>query len=383
MFGLVAFTAAYYFAHAVYQSYISLFYQKIGCTSGQIGAIFAGVAVASMAAQVVFGALGDRFGHVRRLIAALTAVAAVLLLMMQNLRNFWAVFALSAAFGFAYAPIQPLGDAEILTSLSHRKKPFGPVRLAGVIAFALSSYAFGAWGNPQTAPLVAAMLLTVVIFATRGLPAGKRAAPDGPRYAFEPLRDRAFRMLLLFAIPLQITMSYYYAFFPTRFLLLAGSGGGSLGLAQFVSAVSEIPYLLVCDRVFRRWGAWRTLAVSAVLLAVRWLILGLSTSAWPAILSQLLHGPAYTSVAVSLAKYANARIPQSLSKSAQSMVALAGYGVARLLGNLLGGFLADAFGQETGFLICAGICLLALIAFFPVWRREEGGPPAKSGESPR
>ena len=44
-----AYMAAYYLAHAVYQSYMSLFYRGRGLDAAQIGAVYALVAAASAA----------------------------------------------------------------------------------------------------------------------------------------------------------------------------------------------------------------------------------------------------------------------------------------------------------------------------------------------
>ena len=48
------------------------------------------------------------------------------------------------------------------------------------------------------------------------------------------------------------------------------------------------------------------------------------------------------------------------------------FGAARILGNLGGGALAQAVGRGSAFLVGAGVCVLALVAFVPwAFRRKE------------
>ena len=52
-------------------------------------------------------------------------------------------------------------------------------------------------------------------------------------------------------------MGYFYAFFPTRFLELPGATAALLGWANLISALAEVPFLLVGDRLFAGAGARR------------------------------------------------------------------------------------------------------------------------------
>ncbi|MGE5549419.1 MAG: hypothetical protein ACM3ZC_02680 [Bacteroidota bacterium] len=68
-------------------------------------------------------------------------------------------------------------------------------------------------------------------------------------------------------------------------------------------------------------------------------------------------------------------MPKELRASGQAVNWLLSAGVARIIGSLGGGLLADAAGIRTGFL--AGACLIgaALAVFVPLFRRAET-PPA-------
>ena len=362
---LAVYMASYYLAHAVYQSYMSLFYQSRGLSPSQIGAIFAGVAFLSVGAQLLWGTVGDRSQSVPRVLRLLLLCSAGLLLCCLAAHTFPALFLLSLAFGFFYMPVQPLSDAVALSKLNREKKPFGPIRLMGAIAFSLSALVSGflidAQGRENRIVLIAAGLM--LLAAGCSLLLAREPGRGAKRWAGELLRDRSLMALLGFTLPMQATMGYFYSCFPTHFLSLPGANSAMLGWAHFLASVAEIPFLLFCDRLYRRFGAPRMLAAAAVALCLRWGILGLFQDVCLALFSQALHGMGYIVVTVSMAKYISQHVPEDLRNSGQTLLCLFSFGVARVLGNLLGGLAAGWLGMQKGFLLCSGICLLSLLLY--------------------
>ena len=254
-----AYMAAYYLAQAVYQSYMSLFYRARGMDAARLGVLYAlrGGRLHPRATALWRGGRprarpGPRFAR------ALLLSSAALLLLQAFARDAFALFALAALFGFAYTPVQPIGDALALERLAREGKPFGPARLMGGAGLRglgarlrLFARRFGE-GKPGGRSRRAALML-VALFCSFLL--GGERRPRGEVRPLRLLRERKLLRLLLFILPAQVTMGYFYAFFPTRFLELPGATGALLGWANLVSALAEIPFLLVGDRLFARWDA--------------------------------------------------------------------------------------------------------------------------------
>ena len=365
-----AYMAAYYLAQAVYQSYMSLFYRARGLDAAGLGALYALAAAASIPGQLLFGAAADRARVPGRVLRALLLVSAALLLLQALARDAFALFAISMLFGFAYTPVQPIGDALALARLERESRPFGPARLMGALAFAASAFAFGflldASGREGLVALTAAALMLVALLCSFLL--GGEKCPRGEVRPLRLLRDRKLLRLLLFVLPAQATMGYFYAFFPTRFLRLPGATGALLGWANLVSALAEIPFLLVGDRLFARWGAAGTVAVATLALGARWLLTGLGGSVCALLAAQLLHGLGYIAISLGMALYIRREVGEGAQASGQALLNVFCYGLARILGNALGGAAAGAFGEAGGFVACALLCFLSLAAFFPVWK---------------
>ena len=365
------FPAGYYAANAVYQGYMSLFYTGIGFNSAQLGGVSAVTAAAAMAAQPVWSLLGDRTRSRRRLLCVLCLLAAAAL-PLALLRPTFAAQLLAAALFYAFfCALLPLGDAILLEADGGA---FGGYRLVGGASFAISGAIFGALlGRTGSvgAIWVAAGILLIAAPAALLLPdvpgKQKRERISMGRL----LHDRNLVRMLAFLLPVQMTMGFFYTFYAPHFKGLGG-GDALLGLGYMLSAISEAPYLLLSGRIYRRFGAVRPMCVSALVLAARWLMLGLAPSAGMALMSQLFHGGGFIVMTVSMAYWIADHVPEELRASGQGLLNMVTFGAARILGNLGGGLLAQLVGRSGAFLVGAGVCALSLCAFAPwAFRRKE------------
>lgn len=364
------FPLGYYGANAVYQGYISLYYTQLGFRSDQLGYVSAATALAAIAAQPLWGALGDRAESRTRLLSLLSLAAALALLPALLGPGFGLQLLAATLFYAFFCALLPLGDALLLEGVGEDGR-FGPYRLAGGASFALAGYAFGALAlNPASAIWITSGLLLLAALAARAL-------PDSPgrqrkRVPFRALlKHRELMGLMLFLLPVQMTMGYYYTFYAPHFKELPGATDALLGLSYLISAASEVPYLLLCDRIYRRFGAARPMCLAALVMALRWLALGFCGSAGGAMLSQLLHGGGFIVISVSMAKYIADGVAPELRTSGQMLLNMAAFGAARAAGNLGGGLLAQQIGRGSSFLAGAGVCLAALCLFgWRIVRRE-------------
>lgn len=361
----LGFPAAYYGANAVWQGYMSLYYAHAGLGSGQIGLVGAAMSLCALLVQPLWGMLGDRTAQTGRLLSLLALLSALSLPLALFFRGFEPQLLCAALFYSFYCALLPMGDALLLQGLKREGRPFGPYRLAGAISFAICGAVFGGIIEKTGARAVifatSALLLPAALFALL-LPRPEKRDPR--KIAFGALlKDRDLLRLLAFMIPVQATMGYFYTFFAPHFSGLKGASGGLLGLGYGLATLSEIPYLLLCDRIFAKYGAARPMCISAVVLMLRWLLLGLSKNAALSIACQLLHGGGFIVMTVSMARYIAAHVDENLQASGQMLLNMASFGIARVAGSMGGGFLAEKLGSANVFLIGSGVCFAAVCLF--------------------
>ena len=358
------FPASYYAANAVYQGYMSLFYTNIGFNSAQLGGVSAATAAAALAAQPAWGMLGDRAASRRKLLCTLCLMAAAALPLALVSARFAAQLMAAAAFYAFFCALLPLGDAIILEA---NGGAFGGYRLVGGASFAASGALFGLLSEragPAGAVWVTSAILLLAALAALLLPQAPGRQRRERISMARLLRDRNLVHMLAFVLPVQMTMGFFYTFYAPHFRALGG-GDGLLGIGYLLSAVSEAPYLLLSGRIYRRFGAARPMCASALVLAARWLTLGLASSAGAALLSQLLHGGGFIVMSVSMAYWISDHVPEELRASGQGLLNMVTFGAARVLGNLGGGLLAQTLGRGEAFLIGSGVCVASLCAFAP------------------
>lgn len=348
------FPAGYYGANSIYQGYISLYYTQLGFSNAQLGLISAATALATLLFQPIWGALGDRMRRRRRLLVFLSLASACVLPIAALGRGFVLQICTAFAFYALFCNLLPLGDTLLLAG---GDGCFGAYRLAGGASFAIVGALFGLIAHrfdEQGALWCAAALLLLTAVAALFLP----DAPGQPRDCKNPfvtLKDKHFLAMLALLLPLQMTMGYFYTFYAPWFKEIGG-GEALLGLGYFISAASEAPYLLLSERIYRRFGAECPMCISALLMALRWLLLGFARHPSIALLSQILHGGGFIVLSVSMAYWISEHVPSSLRASGQALLNMATFGIARITGNLLGGCLARGLGRGGAFLAASALC---------------------------
>ena len=371
-----AFMITYYTVNAVYQGYISKYFQMRGATTAHLSVLLAAAPMISIVSQPFWGMRGDRAKSRNRVLRLMILLGVGLILMLPLSRAFGWMLLFNALFAAQYTSIQPMGDSIILESLLARgNQPFGPLRLCGSLSFAVVNLVFGLlvgerfeWVIYLTAALLVGVFLSTYLLP----PTPGHQAETGRRMSLADLfRVSGMPPLLALFMMLQLCMGYFYSFFSIHFTALPGGSMTLLGLAYFISATSELPFLLNADRLFDRLGAGRLMCLSALTMLTRWVLLAACPNVAVVLCSQVLHGGGFIVMSVSMAKHVNATVPAELKSSGQLLLAVVGFGLARVFGILGGGLLSSALGgTRHAFLIMAGVCALALILFAPRYFRR-------------
>ena len=369
------FLMSYYITNSVFQSFMPLYYKFLSFNDTQIGLINAMVAMVSVFSMQFWGKMGDRAKSRNRLLFFMCLSAGAIMLIVKTVSVFWMLLVLVTFFASFYTSLQPMGDSIVLQSLDRAGRPFGPVRMAGGLSFAVVAMLFGnvldAIGNTSAVVYTVSILCVLMAFAALYLPPVAGAQKKGDRKNMLALfRNKDLLILFAFMVPLQITLGYFYAFFSPHFMSFPKSTSGLLGWCYFISATSEVPFLLNADKLFKKCGSGRLMCISALTLSLRWILLGTTTNIYVAMASQLLHSWGFIVITVTTSKYVQATVPEELKASGQLLLSVFGFGVARVIGYFGGGILSDLVGRGTVFLICAGVCVACFVIFTPYYMKK-------------
>jgi PPP family 3-phenylpropionic acid transporter len=288
--------------------------------------------------------------------------------------------AVMALFTFFQIGIEPLTWAIALEHADARGWRFGPLRMAGTIGFALMAVLVGYVFNRklQNALFLYCGLSLLGVALVGLLPPVAGHQRGARRLSMVSLLKSAELVgLLAYGAVLVMTLTFYYSFFPIYYQSL-GATPVLLGIAIFISALPEIVVLLFADRIFDRLGPRWMILIAGAVLAVRWLLFYLLRDPYWLLPVQVLHAFTFIIIFFAISNYINRNVPKELKASGQALYGLAIGGVARVVGALAGGYLAQWRGLRSAFLYCS-LLVTAATAAFGAWTLTAGTRRARSG----
>jgi len=366
---MMLYAMALYATIGIYQSYSSLYFASQGLDHTAVGLLQAAAPMTAIFAQPLWGYAADRSGNSRRVLRWLIFAAALAVALYPLAKTLWLMAAVVSLFALFQTSQQPLSDAIILDELNRREKSFGPIRVAQTLSFALTTWVAGRIFevHGHWMPWATALFLLLSLAAAKTLPQPKKSQSARPR-PFSLLKDKVLMRLIGLCCLLQITMGFFFSFYPIYFTEDIGGSRTQLGWAYLLGSLSELPFLLMADRLFDRLGVSRLLFVSAAAMLLRWVLLALFPNLAVAMVSQLLQGGGFVVMMFAMAKYIALHVPQKLRASGQTLLAMAGYGLSRVIGSLAGGWLSGLWGIRILFGISA---LLAAAVLYPLCRTNK------------
>ncbi len=384
--------SAYYFVVFIamgFSTFASKYFAQIGLSGSQIGLLTSVPALVSMFFMPMWGALADRARYKKLVVAGTLSLAAVFLFLVDGVTDFTRLdFAAPDAGATRFLPLllilvanaffgqaaNPTATAIALEYTEVRGKSFGPIRMMGTVGYQVGALAIGFicvtslrhLYTYQAFGFLAGGLVALSMPNVRGHQFGVRKVSP-----FRALKDRRFLLVLGLVLIGTCTTMFYISFFGA-YLEEMGVSNRIASIITWISVFLEIPLLFFATQIMRRLSVWQWFIVGYALTGIRWLgfVLAHDLGSWQLLLVAQI--PAVTAMACFEffpALYIGRIIAPELSGSAQTLLTLTSFGVAKVLGSLLGGFVSDWVGMRNIFL-CFGILLLAAAALlFPLCRR--------------
>ena len=390
--------SVYYFseflASSAFNSFISLFYRARGMSMGRLSLLMAAAPLTAFLALPLWGTLCDRAGKRNTVHITVIFGASLSVLLFDPADTFGKLLWVSCLFAFFSTVITPLGETVALSYLHHRRLPFGPCRLYGALAYALGGLVLGILLEGREARFVpicsiayalcavAAMSLPTIHRQTPARPAKKTLTYDGLKHArttvaphapklidlrrtsYGFLLEHQFLPLLLFSLCIQVTQGIFYTFYAPYLTDVLGASRRTVGYAVALGALCEIPFLRFGDKILHRLGTPFLLLLSAITMALHWLLLGLFPHRFVGIALQIFSISGTTAAAFAMAKHVSRYTPAAHKARAQTLLYLITYACARTIGSLFGGFLHFLTNSLPAVFVISGIALLVCCAVF-------------------
>lgn len=352
--------ALVWLVYSAFLPFFVLWLRDRSFSPSRIGVILAIDALASVAAAPFWSQAADRrSGTVRTLQTAFVGAALFALALAVTGSVFPAVAGVAAALAVAQAPQTPLTDALAVTILGpSRLHAYGSFRLWASVGWGVGAIAFGALfealGLGWLLPLYALGAVAAAVYVGR-FGGSRRAPPDASRASrFGSVGDALANvpMLALYLFGVLVFGASTRAAWDFVPLRIAAGGGGPLlvGVAAGVSAFVEVPFMRSSGSLLDRFGVRAVFVAGATVYVA-------ASLAWAAVAAPVAVtavriglGVGFGLTYVTLVVMTGTLVPQRLQDTGQTLLQVASYGFAPIVGSLTGGFVYQHIGPTHLFL---------------------------------
>ncbi len=351
-----------------------------GFSAAEIGVATACGSLAYMGAVPLWGHLGDvTLGRARALRTGAVGAAVVVLLLAMPFPMAVAA-ALVVAFNAFQSALQPLADSLALANVPDRDRDFARIRLLASLSFAVVSIACGVLydraGYPATA-LVFGVAAAWIVASVTGLRDSQRArvrekaaAPrrrgrfgtTGEALAIQPRLPAV--LVAIGLIHLGVLASFTYL--PLRITDLGG-GPEMVALAAGVSALGEIPGMLVAGVVAARIGLRGLFGAACLVYAAciaSWIVIDVPAAI---VATRFVTGCVFGGMLVASALTIGSLLPARLQATGQAVYQTTAFGIAAVVANLCGGLIYGSAGSSLLFALTAiaavGAAVVGFVAY--------------------
>jgi PPP family 3-phenylpropionic acid transporter len=360
----------YYMALGAFSPYIALYFQRSGLNGVQIGALAALILAVTSVTSIPWGAVADRFRAHHRILGLALGLAPVCIFLLSRATEYRIMIPLIILYALFVSPIVPLLDSSALVVAKAHGLTYGQIRVGGTLGWIISVWLVGILIQAFDIhwlfyAYVAFMSLTFVYSLSRPPRAGSMQIPVWSNLRLL-LTDPAVVYFLLSIFLVAVGSGAVMNFF-SLYLDGIGAAEGTIGLAWALAAISEAPVMIYSGMLMRRFGVSGLLKLAFFVYAVRWLLFSFITDPVWALAVQLLHGLSFAAFLTAGVTYLNERTPRGLTTTAQAVFNVVVFGLAAIVGALLGGYLYDVAGMAAmlrvlSLLTAAGLLLFWLTA---------------------
>ncbi len=346
--------------------FLAMYFDHLGFASARIGELVAIPMIMRCIAPNLWGWLGDRTGKRLAIVrfGALCTLACFSLIFVSKTYAWLAmVMALHAFFWHAVLP-----QFETITLAHLRDQParYSQVRLWGSIGFILTVVIMGRlyeWWSLDVYPYALVTIMAGIVVSSFWVPNiqpqsdARRPAEQG--FLGQLLRPGVLAFYVCVAL-MQVSHGPYYTFLSLHLEHL-GYSRAVIGVLWAVGVVAEVLMFLAMSRILGRFSVRRVLAVSFLLAALRWWLLGsFADHLGLLIIAQLLHAATFGSFHASCIHFVQRTFGARQQGQGQALyAALAGTGGA--LGALYSGYSWNSLGPTWTFALASVAALAAAV----------------------
>lgn len=347
-------------------AYIPLYFESLGFTKFQIGAIYSIGPMLSIFSNIIVGIVSDRTQNLRRILSILYLGQILGLALLLPQKEFGIMAGIMAFFYFCQTPMNAMLDSISLLGAQQMKRSFPSIRMFGSLGYAVCAVLFGYilkhYGSEQTLiiGLVAVALSLILTLMVGNFQASLRKFEFSGLLSIFKQRETIAFFVMIMLVSIGHRMNEGFLSLAMREL---GADDSVIGLASLTSSVSEIPMFFILAKYGHKFRELPLLAIASCMYVVRLTLLSFASEPWMMVALQAMHCVTFGIFYITALRYLQIIIPDEFRSSGQAIFAVVWSGLAGVAAGTLGGWLIDAIGFASAFRLGAMFALLGAAGF--------------------
>ncbi|MCF0114645.1 MAG: MFS transporter, partial [Erysipelotrichaceae bacterium] len=246
---------------------------------------------------------------------------------------------------------------------------FGLARGMGSLSYAIAAVVLGQLIdrlNPDV--LMYTFLLSGTLFLidlfllpkTNASTTSSTKEKEGASLPYVIMKYKKFSFILLgfsLAFAAAVALSTYLI----NIVKALGGSTSLYGIAIFLMAVSEIPAMAYVTKRYQKLGAEKLLCIAIIAYVIRNLIIATAFNIPMLLIGMMFQSVSYGVFTATAAYYVSDHLLPEHQIMGQTFIAVMSSGFGSTIGNILGGFLQDAYGLQSMLLFSIAITILGAI----------------------
>ena len=380
---------------ACFFPFFALFLQDRDLSEQQIGLVISVMAFARVICNPVLGHLADtRFGRRRILQIGVFAGGAMALAVFLFGHGVLSIVILTAIFAGVGSAAGPSIDAIALDHLGEeRMADYGRIRGWESLSYAVTCLGLGAFLEVfgvryALAAFAAASLLMLIWAQTIEADPPRHIQHEGRLGAVGAVFREAPRFWMYLAGITFVWVGFTAAWNFIALKIERGGGGPFLvGVGTALGGIVEVPVMRWSTKLQRTVGIRRTYVLGCIVYATGFLLWGLISNPTIVSLLTVFEGFGFALLFTSGVVIVGKMVPPSLYATGQSMASTVGFGIAPIVGGVLGGYVYETFGPVTMYvgssaLVLVGAALSWITLSAPEFGRQDVDEPGERVSPP-
>jgi len=377
------------------QPFLSLHFRAIGFSGVQVGALGTFSSLGLILTATQYGLFFDRSSRKRLTLALSLFLLTLTLYFLPFMRGFGIVLTL-----YVLHRIITSSSITATENLSYQvssgadangKVSFGKLRMWGSVGFGITAvlggWLFGTQGIQVNDQIFLALMLVSLGLLLFVMPAdffrdGKAERKQGAAASLRGIISLIFadRYLLLTVLALALTdpLSDGVRSFEPIFMKDLGLTESIIGAAVSLSCFTEIPVMLLGDRLIQKLEVHQLVFFILIFDLSRRLLVWFFPFGWLVFVLNILTAVSFSLRLITTIHLINLRVPRQYTTAAATFVSITLNGIFHMLSNALSGVVYDTYGGRPIYLVSACFCVISLVFALAARRAkaQESLPPA-------